>query len=95
MSRVERGTVRVKLPCPRTQHNGTGQGSKPEPLALELIALTMKPPHLSQLYVSALQYLGTGQKVQGGGWAGAFRNVVFRKHKTHSFQLEENGVTFP
>ena len=62
--------MRVKLPCPRTQHNGTGQGSKPEPLALELIALTMKPPHLSQLYVSALQYLGTGQKVQGGGGGG-------------------------
>ena len=31
----------------------------------------------------------------GGGWAGAFRNVVNRKHMTHPFQLEQNGVTHP
>ena len=31
----------------------------------------------------------------GGGWAGAFRNVVVRKHMTHPFQLEQNGVTHP
>ena len=37
---------------------------------------------------------GTVQKVQGG-WAGAFRNVVVRKHITHPFQLEKNGVTHP
>ena len=42
--------------------------------------------------------LGTGQKVQGGEggvWAGAFWNVVVRKHMTHPFQLEQNGVTHP
>ena len=39
--------------------------------------------------------LGTGQKLQGGGGgrAGLFRNVVARKHMTHPFQLEQNGVT--
>ena len=26
--------------------------------------------------------LGTGQKVLGGGWAGAFGNVVDKKHMT-------------
>ena len=31
----------------------------------------------------------------GGGWAGAFRNALVRKHMTHSFQLEQNGVTHP
>ena len=30
-----------------------------------------------------------------GGRAGAFRNVVVRKHMTHPFQLEQNGVTHP
>ena len=30
-----------------------------------------------------------------GGWAGAFRNVLVRKHMTHPFQLEQNGVTHP
>ena len=30
-----------------------------------------------------------------GGWAGAFRNVVVRKHMTHPFQLEQNRVTHP
>ena len=40
--------------------------------------------------------LGTGQKVQvGGGWAGAFPNVVVRKHMTHPFHLAQNGVTHP
>ena len=38
--------------------------------------------------------LGTGQKVQVG-WTEAFRNVVVRKHMTHPFQLEQNGVTHP
>ena len=44
-----------------------------------------------------IDLLGTGQKVQGGGggWAGAFRNVVVRKHMTQPFQLEQNGVTHP
>ena len=31
----------------------------------------------------------------GGGGAGAFRNVVVRKHMTHPFQLEQNGVAHP
>ena len=35
--------------------------------------------------------LGTGQKEQrGGGWAGAFQNVVVRKHVTHPFHLAQN-----
>ena len=40
---VERGTVRVKVSCPRTQHNVRGQGSNPESSAL-----TMRPPCLPQ-----------------------------------------------
>ena len=31
----------------------------------------------------------------GLGWAGAFRNVMVRKHMTHPFQLEQNRVTHP
>ena len=34
-------------------------------------------------------YLGAGQKEQGG-WAGAFQNVVVRKHMTHPFHLAQN-----
>ena len=26
----------------------------------------------------------------GGGWAGAFQNVVVRKHTTHPFHLAQN-----
>ena len=48
---------------------------------------------LNQSQSSKLKFLwlGTGEKVQGGGggWAGAFRNVVVRKHMTHPFQLEQ------
>ena len=30
-----------------------------------------------------------------GRWAGAFRNVVVREHRTYLFQLEQNGVPHP
>ena len=30
-----------------------------------------------------------------GGWAGALRNVMVRKHISHIFQLEQNGGTYP
>ena len=30
-----------------------------------------------------------------GGWAGAFQNVVVRKHMTHHFHLAQNFVTHP
>ena len=50
---------------------------------------------ITHVHTHPMPPLGTGQKVQGGGWAGAFRNVVDRKHMTHPFQLEQNGVTHP
>ena len=51
-----------------------------------------KGPHVQTKKIAE----GTGQKVEGGGgWPRAFQNVVVRKHMTHPFQLEQNGVTHP
>ena len=38
------------------------------------------------MFILNIPVLGTGQKVWGGGgggWAGAFANVVDKKHMTH------------
>ena len=39
--------------------------------------------------------LGTGQKVWGGGWAGAFGNVVGKKHMTHPLHSAQKWLTHP
>ena len=52
-------------------------------------------------YFSVVSNLGINffrdwsRSIGGEGWVGAFRNVVVRKHMTHPFQLEQNGVTHP
>ena len=35
------------------------------------------------------------KRTGGKGWAGAFQNVVVRKHMTHPFHLAQNWVTHP
>ena len=39
--------------------------------------------------------LGTGQKVWGRGWAGAFGNVVDKKHMAHPLPSAQKWLTHP
>ena len=51
------GYCESKVTLPKNTTQWCRAGLEPEPLAVELSTLTMKPPHLSQFDVSALQYL--------------------------------------
>ena len=46
--------------------------------------------NVEEIKVDFFSRLGTGQKVWGrGGWAGAFGNVVDKKHMTHPLPLAQ------